>query len=177
MRFSDMPDTHWAYGHVNYLYCAGAVSGYADGTFRPANGSSRGQFTKMLVLAIGWQPIAPALPTFSDVPPPSTFYPYVESAVAHGVISGYDDGTFGPGNPLTRAQAAKILVLGRQWPLLSPPIPTFSDVVNAHWAYSYVETAFSHGIIAGYQNGTFGPEISVNRAQLSKMVALTAQAP
>lgn len=177
MQFSDMPDDHWAYPYVNYLYCAGAISGYSDGTFRPANGSSRGQFTKMLVLALDWQPIAPALPTFSDVPPPSTFYPYVEAAVQHGVINGYEDGTFRPGNPLSRAQAAKILVLGRNWPLVNPVTPTFPDVVNGHWAYSYVETAFSHGIISGLQDGTFGPEVSINRAQLSKMVALTAQAP
>jgi hypothetical protein len=177
MNFSDMPDTHWAYSYVSYLYCAGAIGGYADGTFRPDSGSTRGQFTKMLVLGLDWQPYAPALPTFSDVPLGSTFYPYVEAAVEHGVINGYSDGTFRPGNPLTRAQTAKILVLGRQWQLVIPPSPTFPDVLGDHWAYAYVETAFSHGIIGGFPDGTFGPERPVNRAQLAKMVALAAQAP
>jgi N-acetylmuramoyl-L-alanine amidase/S-layer homology domain/Transglycosylase SLT domain len=177
MSFSDLPDTHWAYSYVSYLYCEGAVGGYADGTFRPENGSTRAQFTKMLVLGLGWQPYAPALPTFTDVPLGSTFYPYVEAAVQHGVIGGYPDGTFRPGNPLTRAQTAKILVLGRQWQLLTPQSPTFPDVLGDHWAYSYVETAFSHTIIGGFADGTFGPERAVNRAQLAKMVALAAQAP
>lgn len=177
IRFLDMPDDHWAYSYVSYLFCQGAIGGYEDGTFRPDNGSTRGQFTKILVLALDWQPYAPALATFSDVPPGSTFYPFVESAVQHGVISGYEDGTFRPGNPLSRAQTAKILVLGRNWPLVTPTNPTFPDVLGDHWAYSYVETAFSHAIIGGLPDGTFAPDRSVNRAQLAKMVALAAQAP
>lgn len=177
MRFIDLPDTNWAYVYVNYLYCHGAITGYSDGTFRPNNSSSRGQFTKILVLSFGWTPYAPALPTFSDVPPPSTFYAYVESAVQHGVISGYPDGTFRPGNDVSRAQAAKILVLGKAWPLVSPPSPTFTDVPPGDWAYSYVETAVQHAIVSGYSDGTFRPAVSVSRAQLSKMTALSAQAP
>jgi hypothetical protein len=177
MRFLDLPDPHWAYGYVNYLYCHDAITGYSDGTFRPNNSSSRGQFTKILVLSFGWTPYAPALPTFSDVLPQSTFYPYVESAVLHGVISGYSDGTFRPGNDVSRAQAAKILVLGKAWPLVSPPDPTFTDVPPGDWAYSYVETAVQHAIVTGYPDGTFRPALSVSRAQLSKMTALSAQSP
>jgi hypothetical protein len=177
MRFVDLPDTDWEYAYVNYLYCRGAINGYADGTFRPNNSSSRGQFTKIIVLGFGWTPYAPAIPTFNDVPPPSTFYPYVEAAVLHGVITGYPDGTFRPGNDVTRAQAAKILVLGKIWPLVSPPDPTFVDVPLGDWAYNYVETAAQHAIINGYPDGTYRPALPVSRAQLSKMTALSAQAP
>ncbi len=177
MRFSDLPDTHWAYSYVSYLYCQGALGGYDDSTFRPDEGSTRAQFTKLLVLGLGWVPYAPAPPTFSDVEPGSTFYAFVEAAYQHGVIGGYPDGTFRPGNPLSRVQAAKMLVLGRSWPLLTPLVPAFPDVPPDHWAYSYVETALSHGIIVGFPDGTFGPERDVNRAQLAKMVALAAQAP
>lgn len=177
MRFTDMPADHWAYGYVNYLYCRGAIRGYDDGTFRPGNGSTRAQFTKLLVVSLGWTPYAPALPTFSDVPLGSTFYPYVEAAVERGVITGYPDGTFRPGDMLTRAQAAKILVLGKGWNLLTPITPSFTDVPPGHWAYSYIETAQFHGIVEGHPDGTFGVGEAVTRAQLAKMVALTAQAP
>jgi hypothetical protein len=175
MRFYDLPDTHWAYQYVSYLFCRGAVSGYPDQTFRPNDGSTRGQFSKMLVLGMGWMPYNPIYPTFSDVPPGSTFYTYVEAAFLRGAVQGYPDGTYRPNAPVTRAQASKILVTGKGWSLYSPPWPVFSDVPQGHWAYAYVHTAQSHGVIAGYPDGTFRPDTLVTRAQLAKMVALTAQ--
>jgi amidase len=176
MRFGDLPDIHWAYSYVSYLFCNGIISGYADGTFRPNEGSTRGQFAKMLVLGLRWVPYDPVQPTFSDVRPGSPFYTYVEAAFLHGAISGYGDGKFRPNNPVTRAQAAKMLVLGKGWPLLSPETPSFSDVPTSHWAYDYVETAAAHSVVSGYEDGSFRPNLPVSRAQLSKMVALTVQA-
>lgn len=176
MRFSDLPDTNWAYGYVAYLYCQGAVSGYDDGTYRPGASSTRGQFAKILTLGLGWVPYNPINPTFSDVGPDSPFYVYVESAYLHGALAGYDDGTFRPGNPVTRSQAAKMLVLGKSWEVITPANPTFADVPSDYWAYSYVETAVAHGIVGGYPDGTFLPGNSITRAQLAKVVALAAQA-
>ncbi len=46
---------------------------------------------------------------FWDVAVNSTFYPYVETALQHGIISSYGDNTFRPGNPATRGQIAKIV--------------------------------------------------------------------
>jgi hypothetical protein len=175
MRFSDLPDTHWAYQHIAYIYCRGVISGYADGTFRPDAGSTRGQFAKMLVLAMGWSPYVPQYPSFSDVPPDNPFYQYVETAYAWGVITGYADGTFRPMANITRAQTAKMVVLAKQWPPLNPPQPTFWDVPSDHWAYSYVETASSRGIVGGYADGSFRPGNLLTRAQLSKMLALCMQ--
>ncbi len=176
MSFSDLPDTNWAYSYISFLFCNGAVSGYDDGTFRPNRGSTRAQFAKMLVLGLGWQPYSPISPTFSDVPPGSTYYTYVEAAYEHGAIEGYADGSFKPNNPVTRAQAGKMLVLGKGWPLQLPRTPTFSDVATDYWAYSYIETAVAHVVIDGFADGTFRPDQAVSRAQLAKMVTLTAQA-
>jgi S-layer homology domain len=176
MNFSDLPESYWAYSYVSYLYCEGVISGYADGTFRPNEGSSRGQFAKMLVLGLGWVPYNPLEPTFADVQPGTTFYTYIESAHAHGAINGYADGRFRPNNPVTRAQASKMLVLGKEWPLQTPENPSFSDVPASHWAFSFVETAVSHGVVAGFADGTFHPAQPISRAQLAKMVALTMQA-
>ena len=175
MRFNDLPDTHWAYGYVSYVYCRGAVAGYPDGTFRPNEGSTRGQFAKMLVLSMGWMQYNPYYPTFTDVQPGSTFFVYVETAYLRGAVQGYSDGTFRPNAPVTRAQAAKMLVAGKGWSLYSPPWSSFTDVPPTHWAYAYVHTALSHGIVAGYADGTFRPDAGVTRAQLAKIVALTAQ--
>jgi hypothetical protein len=100
----------------------------------------------------------------------------VEAAYEHGAIEGYADGSFKPNNPVTRAQAAKMLVLGKGWPLQLPRTPTFSDVAADYWAYSYIETAVAHVVIDGFADGTFRPDQAVSRAQLAKMVTLTAQA-
>ena len=50
----------------------------------------------------------PATPTFSDVPANHWSYAYVETAVLHGALAGYADGTFRPNANVTRAQLAKI---------------------------------------------------------------------
>jgi N-acetyl-anhydromuramyl-L-alanine amidase AmpD len=176
MRFHDLPDTHWCYPHVTYLYCGGVIGGYEDGTFRPHLDSTRGQFVKMLVTGMGWNLYNPYFPTFSDVAPGSPFYVYVETAVLRGLISGYPDGTFRPNNPLTRAQAAKVLTSAREWSPINPPSPSFLDVGPSEWSYGYVEAAFARGIIGGYEDRTFRPNAHVTRSQLAKMLALTLQA-
>ncbi len=89
--------------------CDGANRPY----YRPGNFVSRGQLTKIVVIAAtqvqGWAVLNPTTPTFTDVPPGSTFYEYIETAVCHGVLGGYNDGTFRPGNNAFRGQIAKIV--------------------------------------------------------------------
>jgi hypothetical protein len=64
-----------------------------------------------VVLAEGWTLQCPNQGHFSDVPSGSTFYCYIETAYAHGIINGYPDGTFRPGNPAARGQISKIVYL------------------------------------------------------------------
>lgn len=175
MRFSDLPDTHWAYPYVSYLYCRNVATGYSDGTFRPDAYNTRAQFTKMLTLGLGWNLYNPYFPTYSDVPPSNEFYQYIETTHLREVIGGYNDGTFRPNNPVTRAQACKMLVLAKGWQVVYPGSPTFPDVTSNHWGYGYIETALRHGIVGGFGDGTFKPDALVNRAQLAKMIALTMQ--
>ena len=85
--------------------------------FRPGNNVSRGQLTKIVVNGAGWALVTPAAPTFSDVPAASVFYSFIQTAVCHGVISGYSDGTFRPGNSAFRGQIAKIVYLAVTNPL------------------------------------------------------------
>src|SRR5204863_5144569 len=79
------------------------------GTFRPGNDVTRGQLSKIIVLAMGWTDPCPTTGHFSDVPPGSTFFCFIETAYVHGIITGYADGTFRPGNNATRGQISKIV--------------------------------------------------------------------
>jgi hypothetical protein len=107
--FTDVPITDPFYTHIETAAHYGIVSGYSDGTFRPSNNVTRGQLSKMVVNAAGWALLNPSAPSFSDVLPRSTFYEYVETAYARGIISGYNDRTFRPSNSATRGQICKIV--------------------------------------------------------------------
>jgi len=109
--FTDVPANHTFYVYIETAAFNQIVSGYSDGTFRPQNDVTRGQLSKIVVVAAQWPLENPPTPTFSDVAIGSTFYEYVETAVCHGIITGYADGTFRPGNNATRAQISKIVCL------------------------------------------------------------------
>jgi hypothetical protein len=177
LSFSDVHPSDYFYDAVQYLACHGVISGYADGTFRPFNNTTRGQLSKVIVLGEGWPlDCPPDVQHFSDVPPGSPFFCYVETMVRHSVISGYGDGTFRPGANVTRGQLCKIVVLAEGWPD-SCTTQHFSDVPPGHPFFCYVETAFARGIISGYADGTFRPGNNAIRGQISKIVYQAITAP
>jgi hypothetical protein len=178
IHFSDVQPTDYFYAPVQYLFCHNIVSGYADGTFRPANTTTRGQFSKMLVLGRGWALSNPAAPTFRDVPASNPFYPFVETAYQHGAISGYACGAgcleFRPNNDITRGQISKLIALAMGWPMVAPTAPTFRDVPSSNPFFGPIETVYRHGVISGYACGAgcleFRPNANATRGQLSKML-------
>ena len=190
MTFTDVHPTDYFYEAVRYLYCHGAISGYAGNIFLPYNNTTRGQLSKIIVLAEAWAIYTPPSPTFNDVPTTQTFYQYIETAYSHSIISGYVCGSpgepcpglyFRPGANVTRAQLSKIIVLAQGWALYTPPSPTFTDVPATNNFYTYIETAYSHGIISGYSCGTtcleFRPSANATRGQICKIVYLAVTGP
>jgi hypothetical protein len=180
ITFTDVSPTDYYYVPVTYLYCHGAISGYADNTFRPGNLTTRGQLSKIVVLAEGWVIYTPPTPTFRDVDTTNAFYTHIETAYHQGIISGYNCGTgcleFRPGNNVTRGQLAKIVVLAQHWEITPPTTPTFRDMAPGDPFYGEVETAYAHNIISGYACGTgcleYRPGNNATRGQISKIVYL-----
>lgn len=170
ITFTDVLPSDYFYEPVRYLYCRGVISGYNDNTFRPYNSTTRGQLTKIVVLGFGLAIYIPTTPTFSDVAIDHPFYQYIETAAHNNLVSGYSDGTFRPFNNVTRGQLSKIVVEAAGWVIYAPPSPTFSDVPTDHPFYQYIETAYQHGIISGYSDGTFRPYNDATRGQISKIV-------
>jgi hypothetical protein len=183
MSFTDVSQSDYFYQPVLYLYCRGVISGYSDKTFRPYNNTTRGQLTKIVVLGFGLSIYTPPTPSFNDVPTTNPFYQYIETAYHSSLVSGYDCGGpgepcpglyFRPGNNVTRGQLSKIVVLAAGWPLLDPPNATFGDVEVGSVFFRYVETAYSHSIISGYNCGNgcleFRPGNNATRGQICKLV-------
>ena len=108
------------------------------------------------------------------MPGSDTFYNYIETAYNHGIISGYSCGdrcvSFKSGSQVTRGQLSKIIVLAQAWQIGTPGNPHFGDVPATSAFYNYIETAYSHGIISGYNDGTFRPSSSATRGQIAKIV-------
>ncbi len=119
--FNDVPpgSTFWLY--IERVTLHGAINGYPCGGpgepcpgtyFRPQGTLTRGQASKIVSITAGYlDVIPPNQQTFSDVPPGSTFWEYIERVALHGVVSGYADGTFRPQDPATRGQLAKIATI------------------------------------------------------------------
>ncbi|MEK9160211.1 MAG: S-layer homology domain-containing protein [Patescibacteria group bacterium] len=93
---------------IDYLYDLGVVEGYNDGTYRPNNTINRAEFVKILT-EIEYPNEATGDGCFSDMS--SEWYvKYVCYAERHGIVDGYSDGTFRPGNQINLAEALKIVL-------------------------------------------------------------------
>jgi hypothetical protein len=67
-----------------------------------------------------------------------------------------------------------MIVKAMGWTLVTPDQPSFSDIPESHWCYSYIETAKTRGVIDGYRDGEFKPNRNITRAEISKMTASAA---
>jgi hypothetical protein len=177
MTFTDVHPTDYFYGAVRHLYCMDVISGYSDGTFRPYNNTTRGQLSKIIVLAKQWKVKCPPNGHFNDVPVGDPFYCYIETMFARGVITGYSDGTFRPYRSVTRGQLSHVIVRAMEWKLECQPSGHFSDVQPGDTFFCDIETAYSRGVISGYSDGTFRPGSDATRGQICKIVYNAITAP
>lgn len=98
---------HWAESVITQWQSKGLIQGYEDGTFKPGNTITRAEFVTLMNNAKGFW--SEGSINFSDVKNGSWFYSAVARAVAAGYVKGYSDGSFKPGNTITRAEAAVMI--------------------------------------------------------------------
>ncbi|MEL6552483.1 MAG: S-layer homology domain-containing protein [Cyanobacteria bacterium J06621_11] len=101
---------------------------------------------------------------FDDVPQDYWAAPYIDALSSRGLISGYEDGTFKPDQPVTRAQIANIV--SRTFDLTSDKENLeFTDVTEDNWARESIGEVVKGGFMTGFPNDTFEPNQPVTRAQ------------
>ena len=139
VTFSDVPADAWYKSAVETLASLGIVSGVGDGRFLPDRPITRAEF---LVIAMRFTtPPDGEAKTFSDVHEGDWFYDAVTDASRYGWVQGNLDGSFGPYQLVTRAQATVIVnrMLGRSADRTfidaHPDLQAFQDVPPTHWAY------------------------------------------
>lgn len=125
--------------------------------------------------------------SFSDVPLGSPFYPYIQCLACRNIISGYSDGSFRPGNEITRGQIAKIVSNAAGFEE-DPGDQIYEDTPPTQPFYVWVNRLSRRGYMGGYPCGAipeepcnlpynrpyFRPGANATRGQLAKIVSNTA---
>jgi hypothetical protein len=197
LTFSDVPQNHTFYAEIRCLACRGVLGGYADGTFRPGNDITRGQISKVVSNAAGFnEPVSGQ--AFEDVPLTHTFYEWIERLTSRGIMSGYPCGGqgepcvppdnrpyFRPGSNATRGQLSKVVANAAN---ITDPVTGqfYEDVPPFHTFYLEIMRLTGRGVMSGYACGTVPHEPcdgenrpyfrwgnTVTRGQASKIVANT----
>jgi hypothetical protein len=106
--------------------------------------------------------------TFEDVT--GDYEDAINTLVALGVVTGYEDGTYRPEKVVTRAEMAKLMVevLG-YGDLVAGSKSNFADT-QGHWADAYIALAAGKGIVVGDGNGNFRPDATVSYNEAITMV-------
>lgn len=110
---------------------------------------------------------------FPDVESTASYAQAVQELSALDVISGYDDGTFGPDKLVTRAEITKMIVdalAERSSAEASTESTKFADVSADHWAKGYINQGVAKGFIAGMSDTEFDPDANVTYVQAQKML-------
>lgn len=151
-------DDHFAY-----------IIGYPDGTVQPNGQITRAEATTIFFRLLTEESRSANLTKtngYTDVASDAWYNTAVSAMTKAGIVDGYPDGTFRPDAPITRAEMAKIISLFAK---LDKSESRFSDIAG-HWAEAYIRLAAGNGWIAGYPDGTFGPQRNITRAETATMI-------
>lgn len=171
---------HWAESVITQWQSKGLIQGYEDGTFKPGNTITRAEFVTLMNNAKGFW--SEGSINFSDVKNGSWFYSAVARAVAAGYVKGYSDGSFKPGNTITRAEAAVMIANAARLSANEAGAYRFTDVGSIPaWARGSVGAVVAAGYMTGYPDGSFYANASISRAEavssLNRMLGGTAYQP
>ncbi len=177
--FEDLGQVPWARKAVDSLLGADMVAGTAPGVFDPNQPMTRAEFVVLVDQVVGVRPGSPAGLPFTDVPPAAWYAPYVAAAYRSGIAAGVSAAAFDPSGPVTRQEAAVLLIRAMGYRHVGSPVgtlpakpPTFTDQGRiAAWASTDVVRATEFGLIHGYPDGSFRPTASLTRAQGAVLAA------
>ncbi|MGE5508185.1 MAG: S-layer homology domain-containing protein [Chitinophagales bacterium] len=162
----------WAKGDIQQLVDRGVVTGYPDGTFRPARNVTRAEFAKMMAKAFHIDPVDGN--SFKDTQGHWAQH-YIKALVDAKIIQGYEDNTFRPDRTVTRAEELAMITralkvddqneqLSSDWPA------SYADLDSKNWAFVPVEIANRLGLVPSYIQTKFEPDKKATRADTAYVV-------
>lgn len=175
LPFWDVRPEDWFYADVRYVYEAGLMNGTAEGLFSPDLFTSRAMIVTVLWRLSG-SPVVNYYMPFADVDQAAWYAEAVRWAASCGIVAGYDNGNFGPNDPITREQLAAILYrcaayrqedtsIGADTNILS-----FTDAASvSEYAVPALQWACGAGILQG-ADGALLPTHPATRAQTAAIL-------
>ena len=162
-------NNHWAYEFIKELYCRGIVQGRTQNAFQPDSPITRAEMVKIALLNFDYK-ISSKKCEFADIGTNAWYRKYVCTAKSAKIISGYSNGLFKPDQPVTRAEALKILLLASKTLIdKTTTESTFNDIPTDAWYAAQVNFAAKLKIIEGKSKTTFAPEAKITRGEMAKI--------
>ena len=167
--FPDVPESLPGAASITLLKERGVIGGYDDGTFKPRRTVSRVELLKFAFKAYA-VPVSASDPAFGDVPLNHWGRGYIATAYANGWVSGYGNGDFGPDNPVTRAEAAKILFKVGGLPYEERPITSlYADTGRDTWMAPFAAVVKQQQLMESF-GVNFEPNLGMDRATVAEFI-------
>lgn len=147
--------------HMAYL------SGYDTGLFGPDNNMTRAEVAQMFYRLL-LEKNVPITISFTDVDANAWYSHAVNTLASMGIVTGVGDNQFDPERSITRAEFTAIAMRFADLDVNGNNI--FSDVSANDWYYNQVVGSVKYGWITGYSDGTFRPNNTITRAEVTTIV-------
>ena len=174
--FTDLNPEAWYHDGVHYMLEHGVMQGYSPETFGPGDGATRAMIVTILWRMAG-SPATDSTLSFQDVPAEAWYAPAVRWAAAEGIVNGYNDQLFGPGDSITRQQLATILCRCAEYlgeDTEAGPQAELSEFADADrissWAEKALKWACGAELIQGLPEGTLDPDKGASRAEVATVL-------
>lgn len=175
--FTDVHPDDWFYEAVMFVYQNNLMNGTSATTFSPNDATTRAQIATIFYRMAGSPAVENTNP-FTDVPyGPGTdwYYDAVLWVQQNGIMQGYGDNLFGPGDPVTREQLAVIFYNYAKFKgydtTASGDLSGFTDAGDlSHWAQEAMKWAVGSGVMSGKGNGILDPKGTATRAEIAAML-------
>lgn len=173
-KYVDLDQVPWAQESIDQLSQIGVLAGDGSDRFNPQKSITREEFVKIVVTAFDLIDET-ATTDYSDIQKDQWYYKYIASAVKRGIVKGYENGSFGIGQEITRQDMAVLLYRAMQ--SLGKSLPQRKDLISftdsdqiKEYAKGSIASMQQAGIINGLEDGRFAPQQYSTRAEAAKMV-------
>ena len=158
------PDDTGVSGWLNTEDHLAYLNGYGGGLFGPDDHMTRAEAAQMFYNLLLDREVSTAA-HFTDVPADAWYARAVEALASLGMVEGVGGGKFAPERTITRAEFTVMAMRFARLP--EGGENPFSDVTSSDWFYDQVVGAVQYGWITGYTDGTFRPETTITRAEVT----------
>lgn len=169
-KFSDVPESHWAYEPVHYFRYLNITQGIGGNRFGLGQPVKKGEFITMLVRLMGWKPVETDSSSFSDVGRDTWYHPYIEAAVAHGAILK-EAGSFNPEKQITRLEIAEAIVRTLGYGEMAAQLKYLpSEFKDVSVGSEFTNMVKDFGITNGVDGVSFLPESTAKKEEAVAML-------